>query len=132
VTTGIGPPEEKSGTLAIADDRGTVTRRFRIGNAIMPDQPFSPDGRRVVVSAYGLTRVLDLATGAELARATGEAIGWYDDSSYLVTSGSSLRRVELATGRVMGRWQLPISGQPLNQVWLKRLDGPAPDGAIVF
>jgi hypothetical protein len=45
-----------------------------------------------------------------VTHATGTAVGWYDDRSYLVVSGSSLRRIDLASGHLLGQWRLPSSG----------------------
>ena len=100
----------------------------------MPDQPFSPDGRLVAVHSYvgssgGSTWVLTLATGTEVARSDGEAVGWLDGGRYVVRDGSSVRVVELGSGRVLREQRLAPDGGDLSGVWLAY--GALP-GAIVL
>jgi hypothetical protein len=127
------------GELQVLDDRGRIVRRFPIGDlSSLPDQPFSPDGRYVVLSSAGpgsstqSTRVYDLRTGALVGRTPGTAAGWHDDGSYLVASGRTLERVELASGRVVGRWTVGPPGAELAKVWVGQVSGPLPPGAIVL
>jgi hypothetical protein len=122
-----------TGWVHLLDERGRDTRNIAIGGLTeLPEQPFSPDGTRVVVGAAHQARVLDLASGATRSTAAGRAAGWYDDASYLVIAGRALERVELATGRVIGTWTVAPAGGELAKVWVGQLSGPLPPGAIVL
>jgi hypothetical protein len=125
------------GVLVLFDERGSATAQIRIGPATVPDQPFSPDGRLVAVHSSdvfygGSTRVLTLATGAEVGRSDGDVVGWLDDRHYVVRAGGSVRVVELGSGRVLAEKRLAPTGGDLTGVWPVALRGTAPPGAIVL
>jgi hypothetical protein len=115
------------GLLRFVDDRGAETRRLPVaGLTGLADRPFSPDGRRVLVSTRDGARVLDVDSGATLARVAGTAAGWYDDASVLVLAGAQLRRIALPDGRVLDTWTPDPARSELAGVWLGRVDRPAP------
>lgn len=123
VAIGLGEgaaPED--GMLVLYGADGRELRRLRTGPATVPDQPFSPDGGSVLVQTTdafygGSTRVLTLATGAEVARSDGDPVGWLDDGRYVVRSGPSAQVVELGSGRVLGGQRLAPDGSHLTGVW---------------
>ena len=80
----------------------------------------------------GSTRVLTLASGAEVGRSDGDAVGWVDDRHYVVRNGGSIRVVELGSGRVLAEKRLAPTDGELTGVWPMALRGAAPPGAIVL
>jgi hypothetical protein len=122
------------GELALYDERGTLTRTVPIGPLQAPQQPFSPDGRLIALHTLGdrSTRVLSVADGAEVGRAEGAVVGWVDDGHYAVRVGASVRVIELASGRVVTEREVVPAGHQLYGVWLARVEGPVPPGAIVL
>jgi hypothetical protein len=131
VATGEIPESGTSGLLQIRGGGGSVVT-LSVRPAAVPDQPFSPNGQLFASFLAGRTRVIDLASGAELGAADGEVVGWYDDGRYVVRAGTAIRLVDLASGRVLAERDLAAAGRELTAVWLAPLHGPPPPGAIVL
>jgi site-specific recombinase XerC len=104
----------------------------RAGPAVLPGRLLVAVHSSDVLSGRS-TRVLTVATGAEVSRSDGDVVGWLDDRHYVARAGGSVRVVELGSGRVLAEKRLaPTGAGDLTGVWPVALRGTAPPGAIVL
>lgn len=132
---GKGFAFSNAGYLWLFDEQGRLTGRTKAKEVDPRDRPFSPDGRLALVALnerLPSSGVLDVSTGAQVSRASGEPIGWLDDRHYVVSVENSLRVVELRSGRVVKERKLVPDGITLGRVTVAPLSGAAPPGAVVL